>query len=193
MLAARNHWFRPRFSITRDVETSETTRHSGFQPGGSEPRLISKATKKARPPKAVKCGWRPCGVHPAIAAGSAKVWMVPRVARRAAGNVMSLARTRARMSCFFAPGTTNRLPARLKRRIGERDTRLDARCHQASRLSSALVQETAKGCDCPRQAKASASAPSSTIGSGVMSRRLLQVQAVCRGVAMGGVPSLNNS
>jgi len=193
VLAARNHWFRPRFSITRDVETSETTRHSGFQPGGSEPRVISKATKKARPAKTAKCGWRPCGVHPAIAAWSEKVWMF-RASRGGRRGTSCRWRERAReCPAFLRPAQQTDYPARLKRRIGERDTRLDARCHQASRLSSALVQETAKGCDCPRQAKASASAPSSTIGSGVMSRRLLQVQAVCRGVAMGGVPSLNNS
>src|ERR1700730_2135831 len=49
------------------------------------------------------------GFHPAVAARSAKMWIVPRVARRAAGRVTWLARPRARMSRFFAPDTANRI------------------------------------------------------------------------------------
>jgi len=101
-----------------------------LQPGGSEPRLISKATKKARPAKTAKRGWRPSSFQPR----PAKVWMVPRVARRAAGNVMSLARTRARnIPLFCARHDKQDYPVRLKRCIGERDARLElypnARCH----------------------------------------------------------------
>jgi hypothetical protein len=125
------------------------TATAALQPGDSEPRhiidseprLIRKATGKARSAKKAKRGWRPSSpFQPAVAARSAKMWMVPRVARLAAGSAM--ASTRARMSRFFAPDTINRIRTRLKRRIGERDARLGHypkyRCHPGVALVERL-------------------------------------------------------
>jgi hypothetical protein len=99
-------------------------------------------------PKTAKRGCRLSSpFQPAVAERSAKTRIVPRVARRAAGNVMSLARTRAGSSFTPMLDLTRRQGFRVVSRVDDR--------------------------------------------RGVMFRRLSQGQAECRGVSMGGVPSLN--